>query len=121
MVFVNTVIFVAFDDPALVLGGKLTERHVHRNFAHLAELLQIALAFGAHAGAPGFDRALGQRQRAVGNGEFVVNRDRAAKAFASRARAERVVEAEEGRGGVGVFDVALGAVEVVAEALRVEI
>ena len=66
----------------------------------------------------GLTAPCGQRERAVGNGEVVVNRDGAAKAFAGRARAERMVETEQGRGWLAVFEVAGGAVQAVAEKAR---
>jgi len=69
-------------------------------------------------GAPGFDGAVGQRERAVGHGEVVINGDDAAEAFCRRTGAERMVEAEQGRGRVAVFDVAFGAMQAVGEAMR---
>jgi len=58
---------------------------------------------------------LPQRERAVGNREVVINGDGAAETLAGWARAERVIEAEESRGRVAVLDIAVGAVETVAE------
>ncbi len=85
-----------------------------------AKLHQIVVAFGAHPGLPGFDDAFGESAGAIGQCKIVINRDDAAETAAGGAGANGMVEAEQGRGRLAVFDVALGAVEAVGKELRAE-
>ena len=116
---VLAVICVPFQHPALVLGGKFRERHVHRHAPFLAKLRQVGLTFSAEPAAPRLDRAFGQRERAVGNRQVVINRDGTAKTFAGRTRTQRMIEAEQRGRRFAIFEVTGGAVAAVGENFRV--
>jgi hypothetical protein len=109
------VVGVAFEDPALVFRGQVTEGDMQGDSGFTGEAGEISQGFGAGTGLPGFNGALGEREGAIGNGEVIVDGDDATEAFAFRAGAEGMVEAEEGGGRRGVFEVAGGAVQVLGE------
>ena len=119
MLGVLAIIHVAFQHPALMLGGKFCERHVHRHATFLAELRHVGLAFGAETTAPRLDRAFAQRERAVGDRQVVINRDGAAKTLARRTRADWMIETEQRGRRLAIFEIASGAVEKVGKQLPI--
>ena len=98
--------------------GQFGERHVHRDLVLLARLREIGLTLLSGGGLPRLHRTFGERLRAIRDGQMVVDADDAAEAFAGRARADRMIEAEERGRGLGVFEIAGGAVELVGEVFR---
>ena len=90
---------VALDDPPAVLLGQLVERamQVHPAAARVAH--QVGLAFLRHAALERPHHALAEGARVVGDDALPVEADDAAEPAAFRARPERVVEAEQARGG----------------------
>src|SRR5207244_2648159 len=112
------VIGIAIDDPLLPFFRKPVERHIRGRLSDFAEFHQVILALGAVAAEPRFDDTLRQRFGAVGQRQVVVDPDDASEAAAGRAGAERMVETEQGRRGLTIFDVALRAVKAIAEMKR---
>src|SRR5258708_16766335 len=81
---------------------------------------QIFLAIRSLSGKPRFDHAFRQRSGSVRHGQFIIDADDAAKSAARWTCANRVVEAEQGRGGLSIFNIALRTMQTVAEAPGVE-
>lgn len=115
---VLAVVGVSIHDPALGVGRQVSERDVEGDSFGSGGLDQVALAFRAHSGLPGTDRAFGEGFGAIGNGAGVIDGDDPAEALAGRAGADGMVETEEGRGRLAVLEVAGGAVQMSREVPR---
>ena len=109
------VIRIAVDDPVPPFFRELLERHIRWRFADFAELHQVLLTLDAVAAQPGFDHALSQSFGAVGQREVVIDADDPAESAAGGTGAERVIETEQRRGRLAVFNVAPSAMETVTE------
>ena len=120
MLFVLSITRFTIEHEILPLFWQLLERDICGNLEMAARPQQILLAIGALAGEPRFDHAFRQRFRAVRNSQVIIDADYTAKPAARRTGADRVVEAEQGRGGLAVFDIALRTMQTVAEAVRIE-
>ena len=64
---------------------------------------------------PRADNSIGESFGFVRKRKVVINRDGAPESAAGRARAEGVIEAEQGGGWLAVFDVAMSAVESIGK------
>jgi hypothetical protein len=106
---------LALDHPVAVLGLHQLPRRIERDAELRRELLQVALALGKALGLPRLDRAAAQRLALVGNHEPQVETDHPPEATTRLARAQRRIERERARVRLRVMDVAVGAVQVVAE------
>ncbi len=80
---------------------------------------EVVLRFFPGGGLDGLDRTGAQRELVVGNDQAVVHADHAAEAPAGVAGAHGGVEREHGRDGLGVAQVALGAMQAGGEAPQV--
>ncbi len=105
-------VVVAADHPAALLRAERAPRRVERDAAFGRELLELVLAFVEALRLEDLDRARAQGLRLVGDHEPVVHADHAAEPAAGVARADRGVEREARRRGIGVVDVAVGAMQV---------
>jgi hypothetical protein len=76
---------------------------------------QIPLRIQAMAGLPRLYHTFRNRLRSVGESQIVINADYPPKTAALRTSPDGMVEAEERRRWLAIFNVALGAVEAVAE------
>ncbi len=104
----------AVQDPALVLVAHVLPGHTQRHAGARRVLLQVVLAFLVGRRGPRLDGAFEQGFFLVGDDQAEVDADDAAKAAAGLAGAQRRVEREAAGQRVGVFDVAVGAVQPVA-------
>ena len=93
-------------------------RRVQRHAELRRELLQVALALLETLGLPRLDGAFAQRLALVGDHQAEVEADHPAEAPARLARTQRGVEREGAGIRLRVMDVAIGAVQIVAEAQR---
>jgi hypothetical protein len=85
----------AVKDGVLVFWAEVFPGDVGGDFEAFAGVEEVALAFLAGFGLPGFDGAVSKGEVVVGDDEVVIDADDTAKAFAVGAGAEGVVEAEE--------------------------
>ena len=109
---------VAFDDEPLLVVGQLRPGHVEAHAARLRRALQLGELRAIVRLAPGLDRVLRDRLRWIRDDQRHVELDDVAEAVAERAGAERVVEREQPRLRQLVRDVALAALEPLAETER---
>ncbi len=109
---------VAVDHPAAVLRREVAPRDVERHAVALRVLHDVVLALVEALRLEGLHRALAEGLRLVRDHQAVVHADHAPEAAALVARADGGVEGEARGGGVGIVDVAVGAVQVVGEAPR---
>src|SRR5690606_21623355 len=100
---------LAVDDPAPFLFRQLRPRHVGADAALPRETQQVVLTFGVARALERLDRPFAQRLRRIGDHETIVDADRPPEAAARLARADRRVERERVRNGIGVRAVAVGA------------
>ncbi|MNX16520.1 hypothetical protein D3C86_463880 [compost metagenome] len=105
----------ALDHPVLLLLGELVPRRVARNAGGLGVAHEVVLRLFPRGRLDGLDGAGAQRELVVRDHEPQVDADHAAEAAAGVAGAHRRVEREHRRDGVGVADVALGAVQAGGE------
>ena len=115
VLFILAVVRITIDHELLPLFGETREGDIGGDLQFAARPHQVLLGFQAMAGEPWFYNTLRQRSRMVRNCQVIVNADHPAEAFTLGTSTDRMVEAKQGRGGVAIFDVALGAVETVAE------
>ena len=101
---------LAFDDPVLVGLRQIFERAVQVDVVATRVADEVGLAFLRHAALKRAHHAFGERARPVGDNALPVKADDTSEAAAFRAGAERMVEAEEPRGGWPDIQVAPGAV-----------
>ncbi|MCY1213085.1 hypothetical protein D9M72_248440 [compost metagenome] len=104
----------AVEHPALVLFAHFLPGHAQRNAGLRRVLLQFVLAFLVGRGRPRLDGAFQQGLVFVRDDQAEVDADHAAEAAAGFARAQRRIEREAAGQRVGVFDVAVGAMQAVA-------
>ncbi|MNQ41688.1 hypothetical protein D3C85_553730 [compost metagenome] len=104
----------AMEHPALVLFAHVLPGHAQRHARARRVLLQFVLAFLVGRRGPRLDGAFQQGLVLVGDDQAEVDADHAAKAPARFAGAQRRIEREAAGQRVGVFDVAVGAVQAVA-------
>ena len=107
----------AVDDQPAVFFFELGEGAVQRDAPAPAELLELPHLPARDPGGPWLDNAVGDGLGRVRNHQVEVEVDGAAEAVAGLAGPERTVEGEEIGLGLGVGQVAGGAVQAVAEAL----
>src|SRR5690349_21628552 len=107
------VFAVAFDHHRLLFVGQLAPRFFGRDFFSFTEIEQPAGAPGAID--PGPDGPLTKRFARVGKHQIEIDVDYAAEATAGLAGAERAVERKEIGHRIAVGDVAVRAVQMIAE------
>ena len=100
----------AVDDPVLVGLRQIFERAVQVDVVATRVADEVGLAFLRHAALKRAHHALGEGARPVGDNALPVKADDTSEAAAFRAGAERMVEAEEPRGGWPDIQIAPGAV-----------
>src|SRR5205085_129956 len=81
---------------------------------------QVALRFPHFFAAKNADRALRDRERAIGDGLVQIDRNRPAEPAAFRTGAERIVEAEKARRWRADIEIAMGAMPAGGERMRDE-
>src|SRR3569623_1332124 len=111
VLFILPVVRLAFEYQLLMLGRKILEWNVRCDAGLLADLQEIVLRFKSGASLPRLHQPLRNRKRPVRYREVVINSDDSAEPFACGARAHRVVEAEQGRGTLAIFDIAIRAMQ----------
>ncbi|MNS57973.1 hypothetical protein D3C72_908780 [compost metagenome] len=104
----------AIKHPVLVRIAHVLPGHAQRHARARRVLLQFVLAFLVGRRGPRLDGAFHQGLVFVGDDQAEVDADHAAKAPARFAGAQRRIEREAAGQRVGVFDVAVGAVQAVA-------
>ena len=110
----------AVDDKILIGLRQVLEGGVHIDFFPRAGPHQIALRFSHFFTAKNPDGALRDTERAIRDGAIQVDRDRAAKAAAFWARAERIVETEKAGSRRTNIEIAMRAMPAGGERMRVE-
>ncbi len=103
----------------MLFGGESGKGEIEGNAVAAAGFFQVPLAFLEAFRLPGFDDPAGDGERAVGQGELVVDFDDPAKAAAEGAGADRMVEGKKRRGGI--VEIALVAGAVVTAGIEVMI
>jgi hypothetical protein len=107
---------LALQHPMLLLGRELHPGGVARDALLAGQAHQVLLALGPGRCLKGLDGAAAQGLLRVGDDQAPVHADHPTEAAAVLAGADRRVEAEQRRRGVGVAPAALGAVQAAAPA-----
>ncbi len=107
---------LALQHPRALLPGQFPPRHIHGDATLPGEAHQVRLALPVGLRLERLDGAAAQALRFVGNDQAVVDADGAAEAAAGLAGADGGIEREVAWRRFLVMDVAVGAVQVVAEA-----
>src|SRR5438067_5106795 len=101
---------LAVDDEILVGLRQILERNAGIDLLPHAGPHQVALRIAHLLAAENADRALRDRERAVGDRLVQIDRNRSSKAAALRAGAEWIIETEETRRRRANIEIAMGAV-----------
>ena len=116
----NALVFaVAFDDERFLLVGQFAPGFFGRNLFALAEIEQAARP--ARSIEPRLDGAVAQRFAGVGNHQIEIDVDNPAEAAAGFAGAERTIERKEIRHRIAIRDLAMRAMQMIAERLAAPI
>src|SRR5207302_5149202 len=111
---------LAFDDKLLVGLRQFLEWSIDIDLFASAGAHKILLRFAKLIPAKNTDRALFDRQRAIGNRFIQIDRDRATEPAAFRTRAKRIVEREKSRRWLTNIQIAMRAMPTGAERMRDE-
>ena len=106
---------ITLQHPVPVLGRQVLPRRIDRDVQAPRELDHLILAFLETRGLPGLDGAFVKRAVFIRDHQAVVDPDHASKAAARFARAQRGVKGKRAGQRLCVADIAIGAVEPVAE------
>ena len=106
---------IALQHPIPVLGRQVLPRRVDRDVQAPRVLDHLIVAFLEARGLPGFDCAFFERAVFVRDHQPVIDPDHASEAAARFARAQGRIEGKRAGQRLRVADVAVGAVEPVAE------
>ncbi len=109
------VVTLPIENEFPVLRGEPIERDIRRDAATGAEGEGIAVPLAVGRGVERLERSVPDGFLRIGDHRVEVDADGPAEAAARGACAERAVEGEQVRGGIGVGDVALRAVEGAGE------
>src|SRR5581483_899174 len=113
-----SVLGISVQHPVLPFLRQVAERHIHRNVTLAAKCRQVRLTFGALTGLPRLDHALGERLGTVRQRQIVIDGNDPPKPATRRTSADRMIETEQGRGGLAILNIALGAMQPVGEEMR---